>query len=187
MIDVAAGFDPYLGPGALPTSYYNITADVHIPMWVEDPAKAPSFSDGNAALVDVWKSVAADFGKELKDWLPKEWAFTAGEDLASAEVEKEEIADNNSHPPSINSSAAIAVSAFITFGEMDISMVTDAVRLAVLTELAHFNSVSLSDVLMISIVPGSAVWEMVVIFPPERAASVATYIATLRTNTPILF
>lgn len=76
----------------------------------------------------------------------------------------------------------IVVNFKITFQKMDVSEITDTLRSHIRAQMASAAGVSLPYVLIVSETPGSAIWEMDVIFPGENTGAAESFVSVLQTN-----
>lgn len=70
-------FEPYLGPRALPREFYQVQADIHMPLWVRDPGFLPGQEMGNSSvenqewdIVRAWTAAHRAFGRcpHIDEW-----------------------------------------------------------------------------------------------------------------------
>lgn len=194
-------FDPYLGTRALPREFYSLHADVHLPLWAESSGKLPRSSDaGSEGILPLWKIALLELASApmLGDWLQAERDVDGSPPPPSTLPSiSTEVLPHGGRQPILDvvlrdtlllpTMQVTVISALIIFRDMIMSDVTDALRNTLRNRIAAGAGITVDHVVVISVMPGSVVWNISAVFPSTGLELVLDYKEALETNVPSLF
>mmetsp|Transcript_8874 Transcript_8874/g.25564 ORF Transcript_8874/g.25564 Transcript_8874/m.25564 type:complete len:1086 (+) Transcript_8874:110-3367(+) len=175
-----AVFEPYLGEQALPREFYNLAADVHIPLQAALPGTLPAPGGlVSSGITRVWDFCFTQFSLAplLSQWRPPQG--TGGNGSGSV--------DDDDDGGGSKDETVVAVSAVIVFREMLIVDVTQVVRDLVRDQLARQAGLSPDRVVVLSTVPGSVVWNVSALFPAAATDQIEQYENAITTDLVAVF